>query len=204
MKKVGIILFGLVLLTIVEVTQSCCNCDDYVNEEAYSLCEIEAKNLDNSGSTILSSNGPISKEAYALRIVCKYNLGLCQNHQNNRFLVSSAYAFSCGCWDSPIYIPTDSITNISILANKDFDISLPAQSDISDLFRSYHDGEYLSVHDESRRLFASREYLTVPLDSMDILLMQAPTDTGTYHFEIIFEFKSGKQIIAQTSDIRLI
>lgn len=197
-KKIALVLFaGFTLRLIV----SCCDCQLPV-EYKYTFDCIETFHLDNAGKVpSIVEKGVIRKEAYGLQI----EFSLLQLACNKPFRFSAfnaAYATSCACPPEIQYLAQDTISAIRVKNLNDFDQSHPANSDISDYFKVLDYDKYITFQE----LIAAPEtlYVEKPVkDSIQLFLMQPPTQTGEHRFQVEFLLSNGMILTTVTSPINL-
>ena len=197
-KKIALVLFiGFALRLVV----SCCDCP----EEAvfkYTFDYIETRHLDNAGKTpAIVDSGTILKEAYGLQIEFSL-IQLACNKTLNFSAFNSAYATSCGCPPELQYLAQDTISAIRIKTLNNFDQTHPADSDISGYFKVLDYDNYITIQeliDAPEMIY----YEKPDKDLMKVFLMQAPTQTGEYRFQVELLLSNGTTLTSVTTPINL-
>jgi hypothetical protein len=207
MKKKLIILF-LLLVPIIGVFYSCCDCKPPV-PASYSHKTLLLKNLDNNGKWAVETDSlQINKNAYGIRfyLTREKDIIACERQINSIF-IQSAYAFSVpDCYDY-IYSATDRIVSIKIFTLNDFDNQHSGNSDITDYFRVAQ--TYSNVDEFLKTLNYSyewNEFETFPWKNLifDLMLMVAPTATNNQQFKVQVELSDGRILEQQTTEIKLL
>jgi hypothetical protein len=163
---------SFILLATLPLMALTCKPDDdipfcYPKNIFYTWDSIYTQNLDNGGQTVfVSTSNTIPKAGYGIRLTFR----------KGPYVIPTVGADTC-IWLSP----TDTIEDIKIYTNYDFDGSHPAGSELSDYFRiASNEGvnNYSYSYFETIENFMSSH--SKGFDRMDFLLFQAP-QTGTGH-----------------------
>lgn len=183
----GLILVGLPLL---DVVYACCNCTDHTEEKSYKISGLSISNIDNSGvEAVETSSETVNKNAYGIRLkVDRESLALNQKHNNLYLFTAGAYAMSCDCPPETMYFPQDKVESIKIVTLNDFNDEKPANSDVTEYFKSPKD--YSDVEDTIWDLNGDYGYYLQENENFDYLLMVPPTDVNTeFKFKVIITFE---------------
>ncbi len=207
--KTRLVVLFLVLIPVVDLLYSCCDCDVETAYFTYSHKALFIKNLDNSGKGAIASDSlELNKNAYGIRFSLEREKnGIAQNlKQANSIFVQPANAFSCLCPPDCIYLPSDSIVSINIFTLKDFDDLHSENSDITEYFRVKH--SYATVEEYVANIYYTFEYDIEAFSEMllefDLLLMTAPTAGSNQQFKVRVVLSDGRVLEQQTSEIKLL
>lgn len=199
----------LLLIPMVDLFYSCCNCDVITIYKSYSHQTLSLKNLDNSGEQAMESDSlQLNKNAYGIRLyLIREEVVTAQHTQRNRsFLIPSVYAMKCECAPECVYSAKDSILSIKIVTLHKFDDQHPENSDITDYFKIAH--TYSSVKNYVATLHYTYPYdILAFLDKelkIDLLLMAAPETTENQQFEVQLVLSDGRILKQQTPEIKLL
>jgi|SRR5690554_6152546 len=204
MKRKNIILLILLALPLLDVFYACCNCNDHVEEKFYTNTGFSLTNIDNSGNQPIESTSEyINKKAYGIRLqVNRSSVALLKKHTKQMLFSSSAYAFSCDCLPDVIFDHTDKVEAIEIFTLNDFNTDKPANSDITEYFKShkrYDDVSYLV-----KNLNYDFPYKLKETEYFDLLLMIPPAEANVQHqFKLIITFEN-KQPVELVTAVNLI
>ena len=204
MSKIIKILLIMVLPMILESVLSCCDClePSYLN---YTNCSLTAQNFDNRGDTPeIIQSGAISKKAYGIRLTITRSENTCSTERQNSPFIQSAFATSCGCPPEYIYMPLDSIVNISVTSYNDFDASHAAGADVSEYFYVFRWNEFYTINEFTENLRGEEDYYLDPLKEIDLLMMSPPLYGTEHQFGISIELSDGRMLPAQTGKVQLI
>ncbi len=202
MKITKVFLILLAWLTIEGLISCCRNCQE-PKRSSYTYKGCSALHLDNSGKEpIEDTSGSVSAKAYGIRLLLTKAL-IAHQQRPVSFLMTPAYAFSCGCPPEEEITARDSITQIRIFSLQDFDAQHGAGSDISEYFRILEDSYFLSIAEylpkASTTLFSSLDLE----QQVDFLLIQLPAESKLYRFRIDISLTNGQVLSYTTSDILL-
>lgn len=181
-----IILLGLPLL---DVFYSCCTCNYETEKEQYSNTGFVLKNIDNSGEAPMESlSENINKNAYGIRLqISRERISWSNNNQVSSLFTSSAYAMSCDCPPAISYLPYDKIQSIKIIALQKFNNDKPANSDITEYFKTYR--TYLDVSETIDNLNRTFSETLNESEEVDYLLMESPSEIQQ-QFKVIITFEN--------------
>lgn len=191
MKRKYIVLLIILALPLLDVFYACCNCNDNVEEKFYVNSSFLLTNIDNSGTDPLeSTSANINKKAYGMRLTVNRESLVFLKKQNNQFLFSqSAYAMSCDCPADVIYDPKYKAESIKIITLNNFNADKPANSDITEYFRTQK--KYLGVIELVKSLNYDFDYLLKETEYFDLLLMIQPSEDNVQHqFKLIITFEN--------------
>ena len=211
--KARIIVLFLLLVPIVSIFYSCCNCYNVVTDDrGYSHKALSLKLLDNSGAAVIESEAlQLNKNAFGIRLYltrvgceeCGENI-ISQNiKQLSTIFTPSAFAFACDCPPDFAYLPLERIESIKIFTLNNFDSTHPEGSDITDYFRSAG-GSFQKVESLVSSLYYDWA-MQLPSDlKIDLLLMVAPTTDNKLQLKIEVALSDGRILEQQTPEIKLL
>lgn len=191
-KRILFFLFLPLLLDVFIV--GCCDCPtpEYFN---YSNCSLSVENIDNAGANpIIAPSDTILKEAYGIQLTIERSEDICQ-HQTLPLFSSNAYALSCLC-EYQVYDYRDSATSIRIFTLNEFDQNHPANSDITDYFKT---GGFVEVSFHLQQInqqLHNRD--SVGNLELDVYLLRPPQNSRDFQFKMEIAFSNGKVLEATT------
>lgn len=191
MKRKYTILLILLALPLLDVFYACCNCEDNTEEKFYVNSGFSLQNIDNSGQQPLESSlANINKKAYGIRLyVNRQSLAFLKKQITQPLFSQSAYATSCDCLPEVTYDPTDKVESIKIITLNDFTVDKPANSDITDHFKTHK--KYLDVNELVKNLNYEFAYRLKETEYFDLLLMIPPAEANIEHqFKLIITFEN--------------
>ena len=211
--KARVIVLFLLLVPIVPIFYSCCDCDSITVSCKYSHKALSLKLLDNSGAAVIESEAlQLNKNAFGIRLYltregceeCGENTVSQNIKQLSTFFAQSAYAFiCCDCPPDFAYLPLERIESIKIFTLNNFDSAHPEGSDITDYFRSAG-GSFQKVENLVSSLYYDWA-MQLPSDlTIDLLLMVAPTTDNKQQFKIEVALSDGRILEQQTPEIELL
>lgn len=200
MKRKYKILLLLLALPLLDVMYACCNCNELLEEKFFVNSGFSIKNIDNSGvEPILSDEQSINKNAFGIRFnVNRQIISSIKGEAYQSLFSQGAYAFSCDCGPDVTYDPVDKVESIKIITINNFNSDKPANSDITEYFRTKK--KYLEVDEVVQKLNSFYAYSLQESEYFDLLLMVAPSDSNIEHeFKLIITFENKPTVELQTT-----
>jgi len=203
MNKIFKVAAILVLPILVELIISCCDCPETISLD-YTNCSMTVSNLDNSGpEPVVTQSEGVSKKAYGIRIAVSRNGSQCRANPIKQSLFASAHATKCDCPPEQEFLPKDSILSVRVITKFDFDATHPADSDVSEYFYVFSNGEFTAI-DEFIGKLENRLYAFEKPDlEIDLLLMSPPSVGVGHQFTVSIELSDSRVLSARTNKINL-
>lgn len=178
-------LMSLIVALLYTTLSGCCGCR---NQDSYCV-NINGTTflaLNNSDSTSrISKDETVPGLALVLELTISNDIKMCYSKPNNYF-GKTAYALTC---PGDKYTHSDSITHVSITADRDFDAAHPEGAELNDLF--YRDTELAQTnHNEQSNTFL-------------YYAQKAPEQNGTYVFTATLTFGNGNVVESKTQRVNL-
>lgn len=197
---------------------SCCKCDEVDLKYTSTFKELQLTSLDNSGKdTIPVINNTVNKKAYAIKLTLISTTGVIAHHSCPSFnlFIADANAMGCRCNTYQKYIPTDSISTISITDLEPFDATTSANTDVTPKFRYYN--RYPGTYEKIDNFINERGGLFYPdyyngrdaapaaqlQSAITFMLMEPPAGSGIHRFKVSVLLKSGLKIEQTTLPVML-
>ncbi|MDR2962706.1 MAG: DUF5034 domain-containing protein [Bacteroidales bacterium] len=160
--------------------------------------------MDNTSINAMMGNGTDNADANPLTfrkdfgVTIQFNTTILipECAQSSSFFVQSAHACSCNIGS---FFPQDSVTAIRVVADKDFDDTHMAGSNVADFFqiREWNGNTkfpYLTSFEDYFSRSAPIYIGTTPNYWIDCLLTATNLTAGTYNFTFTFVFSDGHEI----------
>jgi hypothetical protein len=200
MKK-AIYIIGLLL--IMDLLSACCNCLEPVFGK-YTHQSITLINLNNAGiSPQVAVEDTVPKKAYGIRINLNAAALACAAPKPG-FLLNSSYAFSCKCGPANVLFARDSMIQIQVFTQNDFDEQHLAGAELTAYFKLFKHPNYIEISDWVQTK-TNTKFEGMDLNSsFDLLLMTAPKVLTQHAFKVRISLSDGRVFEAITSSIVLI
>ena len=168
----------------------CCGCgNSEANRRTYCVSinntTLTAYN-NNDSEPVPAMNNDVYGEALVLELRLDNNLAICYQRRINPF-INSAYATSCR-YDE-LYRYADSITYVTISADKDYDTQHPAGAELNEYFKMPDVSEFNQGNENtSTRMYA----------------LKGPEQNGVYIYTVKVLLANGTLIEAATEPVNII
>ncbi len=140
----------------------------------------------NDAEPVLANNTGVYGEALMLELNFHRNVAICYNRIDNSFF-TSAYATSCKTIED--YNFDDSVTHVTIYANKDYDAQHPAGAELNIYFKMPDVSEF----NQGKESTTFRMYA-----------LKAPEQSGEYIYTVRVLLADGRTIEAPTESVNII
>ncbi len=178
-----------------------CDCDEEINKDTkITNCSLSLSNLEfgENRFRILTSNTKILKTKFGLRIEVNRKKDVCLHYNTSAFVGS---LMACDCQE-PLFFAIDTIKSITIKSLNNFDVSHPANSDITNYFSFLEATRDISIMEFISTM--NQENISRLGSLIDIKLNTFPQTNEAQQFEIEMKISDGRTIKQKTTVVELI
>jgi len=195
-------IYLICLFAAAEFLISCCPCNDIEDIEEYTHCNLQVKNLDNSGAEAIEvSESSVPKEAFGVSILLERSLYNCYR-SSPKSLFTTAYAVKCNC-PATIFAPLEQIENLNIVTLTDLNTEFPSGAIVNELFHVFNNGEFEALNS----FIANYDHVTYDEFSNErkiTALLMENVEIGDVQFEVTVSLSDGREFSAITDMITLL